>query len=390
MTMSFRLLGWVAAWAFVVTGCGAPPPAKPRPATPVVAKPAARQSVISGVALTGTVEPEQVARLFAQVEGEVELLAVREGDAVRAGAVLLRIDPSRLQAALDEARGEEMAVQADLDDARRVLERDRVLFDRQGIGKERLEGSETAVRRLEAGVIRAQARLAGLAAQLADTEVRAPFDGYVLERHVELGDVVKSGSPLLALASHAAHILVQVSAVDLGRLNPGDEVKLAVDSSGSELLAKVSRIRPQVDPATRTAAVEVVPAAGGARLLPGMLVQATFTLGRREDVLAVPAEAVLTRPDGSRALFVVDGKVAVQRSVTTGLEGNGRVEVLDGLSEGELVVLQGQERLKDGAPVALKGMGGAATGQTDAPAGGHSQGPGQASTPSGENREGAS
>lgn len=386
--MSFRVLCWAAASALLTAGCSAPPPTKPRPATAVAAKPAERRTVVAGVTLTGTVEPEQVARLVAQVEGEVLLLVVREGDAVRTGAVLLRIDPSRLQAALDEARGEETAVQADLEDARRVLERDRVLFERQGIGKERLEASETAVRRLEAGVIRAKARVAGLAAQLADTEVRAPFDGYVLERHVELGDVVKSGSPLLALASHAAHILVQVSEVDLGRLSPGDEVRLTVDSSGSELLAKVSRIRPQIDQATRTAAVELVPPAGGARLLPGMLVQASLTLARRDGVLAVPADAIGTRPDGSRTLFVVDGEVAAQRTVTTGLEGGGWVEVLEGLSEGELVVLQGQERLKDGAPVVMKGKGGTGK-QREAPTADEPRDPPQPSTPEGAAERGA-
>jgi RND family efflux transporter MFP subunit len=346
-----------APWAALAVACArqAPPPAKP--ATAVVAKPAARRQVVSTVTLTGTVEPERTARLVAQVEGEVELLAVREGDPVRSGQVLVRIDPSRLKAALDEARGDELAVQADLEDARRVLERDRVLFERQGIGKERLEKSETGVQRLEAALARSEARAAGLAAQLADTEVRAPFDGYVLERRVELGDVVKSGSPLLSIASRQAHVLVQVAEMDLTRLHLGDEVRLAVDSSGGEPIARISRIRPQVDPATRTAAVEVVPTADAPRLLPGMLVRVTLTLARRNGVLAAPADAVLTRPDGSRTLFVVEGDTAVQRKVSTGLEGGGWVEVLEGLKEGELVVLQGQERLKDGAPVAIKGTG---------------------------------
>lgn len=367
MIRNFRVVSGVALGALLTWGCGGPPAAKPKPATAVVAKPAGRQTVISSVSLTGTVVPEQTARLVAQVEGEVELLAVREGDAVRAGMVLLRIDPSRLQAALDEARGEEMAVQADIEDARRVLERDRVLFERQGIGEERLEGSETAVRRLEAGLVRAGAKVAGLAAQLADTEVRAPFDGYVLERDVELGDVVKSGSPLLALASHRAYVLVHVSEVDLGTVGLGDEVRLAVDSSGSELSGRVSRVRPQVDPATRTAAVEVTPDAGDVSLLPGMLVRPTFALDRRDGVLAVPADAVLTRPDGSRILYVVDDGLAEQRAVATGLEGGGLVELLDGVAEGEMVVLQGQERLKDGTKVVVKGTGDASGARKAAP-----------------------
>lgn len=368
-----------AAWVLMAVACGRQAPPPPKPATVVVARPATRRQVVSSVTLTGTAEPERTARLVSQVEGEVELLVVREGNPVHVGQILLRVDPSRLQAAFDEARGDELAVKADLEDARRVLERDRVLFERQGIGKERLEGSETAVRRLEAGAIRAQARVAGLAAQLADTAVKAPFDGYVLERRVELGDVVRSGSPLLSIASGNAHVLAPVSETDLGHLHLGDEARLAVDSAGSELTARITRIRPQVDPATRTATVEITPTSNVARLLPGMLVRVTLTLARKDNVVAAPADAVLVRPDGSRTLFVVEGNAALHRKVSTGLEGGGWVEVTTGLKEGDLIVLQGQERLKDGAPVTVKGTG--EKGKKPALPGDQAEGRGQSSDP---------
>ena len=93
------------------------------------------------------------------------------------------------------------------------------------------------------------------------------------------------------------------------------------------------------------------------RWLPGMLVRATFTLAERPDVLAVPAETLALRPDGSRTVFVVDGEVARQRKVTTGLEGGGWIEIKEGLAEGDKVIVQGFEKLKDGAPVTLPGKG---------------------------------
>jgi len=337
----------------------AEPPAKP--AVAVVAREIARRTVRSDLTLTGTIEPDRSARLAAQVDGEIIALEVREGDAVRSGQVLVRIDPSRLAAALEEARADRLAAQAELEDARRVLERDRALFERQGIGKERLEKSETEVRRLDAAEARARARISGLEAQLADTEVKAPFDGYILERSVELGDVVKNGTPLLAVASRTLHALVPVSEIALGRLAEGHEVRLRPDAGtnadGCEGLIK--RIRPQIDPATRTADVEVVPGPGtcDVRWLPGMLVRATFTLAKRHNVLAVPAEAVGIRPDGSRTVFVVEGDIARQRKVTAGLEGGGWVELTGGVQEGDKIVLQGFEKLKDGVAVTLSGKG---------------------------------
>jgi RND family efflux transporter MFP subunit len=342
-----------------ISGCSRKTEQPAKPAVAVVAEEIAGRTVRSGLTLTGTIEPDRSARLAAQVDGEVIALDVREGTPVRSGQVLVKIDPSRLAAALEEARADHLAARAQLEDARRVLERDRALFERQGISRERLEGSETEVLRLEAAEARARARIAGLEAQLADTEVKAPFDGYILERSVELGDVVKNGTPLLTVASRTLHALIPVSEIALGRLSEGDQVGLRSDTSADGCLAHIRRIRPRVDPATRTADVEVVPEGKGCDVLwlPGMLVRATFTLAERHDVLAVPAEAVAVRPDGSRTVFVVEGDIARQRKVTTGIEGGGWVEITGGVQEGDKVVLQGFEKLKDGVQVTIAGKG---------------------------------
>lgn len=358
MRMRSAGVAWAVGMVLLAAGgCGGGETSAPeRPAPMVAVEVATRRAIRSDLELTGTVAPERTARLAAQVEGEILSLAAREGDRVRAGQVLVRIDPSRLEAAQAEAQGERAGVEADLEDARRVLERDRALFERRGIGQEELERSETAVRRLEAALARAGARVAGLAAQLADSQVRAPFDGYVLERHVEVGDVVKSGVPLLAIASAGSYVLVQVSEIDLARLGREEPISLDTDSGLTPCQGELGRVRPQVDPGTRTAAIEV--AIGNsctARLLPGMLVKAGLVLDRRDDALGVPAGAVLTRPDGTRRLFVVEEGTAVERRITTGIEGGGWVEVTSGLAQGERVVVSGQERLRDGLAVRIQG-----------------------------------
>ena len=355
------LVIWTVAAAAAIPSCSRKTEQPAKPAVTVVAKEIARRTVRSELTLTGTIEPDRSARLAAQVDGEVIALEVREGAAVRNGQVLVKIDPSRLAAALDEARADQLGAWAQLEDGRRVLERDRALFERQGISKERLERSETDVLRFDAAEARARARISGLEAQLADTEVKTPFDGYILERSVELGDVVKNGTPLLAVASRTLHALIPVSEIALGGLAEGHEVRLRSDAgtNASGCAAFIKRIRPRIDPATRTADVEVVPKQGtcDVRWLPGMLVRATFTLAERHDVLAVPAEAVGIRPDGSRTVFIVEGDIARQRKVTAGLEGGGWVELTEGVQEGDKIVLQGFEKLKDGVTVTLSGKG---------------------------------
>jgi RND family efflux transporter MFP subunit len=362
MRVTIRSLVIGAAVAVLaISGCSRKTEQPKKPAVAVVAKEIARRMVRSELTLTGTIEPDRSARLAAQVDGEIIALKVREGDPVRSGQVLVRIDPSRLAAALEESRADRLAAQAEMEDARRVLERDRALFERQGISKERLERSETDVLRFDAAEARGRARISGLEAQLADTEVKAPFDGYILERSVELGDVVKNGTPLLAVASRTLHALVPVSEIALGGLAEGHEVRLRSDAgtNASGCAAFIKRIRPRIDPATRTADVEVVPDGKTCdiRWLPGMLVRAAFTLAERHDVLAVPAEVVAIRPDGSRTVFVVEGDVARQRKVTVGLEGGGWVEITEGVQERDKIILQGFEKLKDGVTVTLSGKG---------------------------------
>jgi len=350
-----------AVAVLAISSCSRKTEQPAKPAVAVVAKEIARRTVRSELTLTGTIEPDRSARLAAQVDGEVIALEVREGSAVRIGQVLVKIDPSRLAAALDEERADHLAAGAQLEDARRVLERDRTLFGRQGISRESLEKSETNVLRLDAAEARTRARISGLEAQLADTEIKAPFDGYILERSVELGDVVKNGTPLLSVASRTLHALVPVSEVALGRLAEGHEARLRSEAGTNSggCAAYIRRIRPRIDPATRTADVEVVPKQEtcDVRWLPGMLARTTFTLAERSDVFAVPAEAVAIRPDGSRTVFVVEGDIARQRQVTAGLEGGGWVELMEGVQEGDKIILQGFEKLKDGVAVTLAGKG---------------------------------
>jgi|GEM_PF-1435715 len=350
------ILSAVSITMMLVSACSRPQkkPAKP-PAT-VVAHEVSTRTVRSELTLTGTIEPDRSARLAAQVDGEVIALKAREGTHVLGGQVLLIIDPSRLQAALHEAEADLMGAQAQLEDGLRVLERDRKLFERRGISKERLEESETNVSRLKAASLRAQAKIDGIQTQLADTRVKAPFKGYILERSVELGDVVKSGAPLFILASESLHALVSISQKHLFALKEGDMVRLNAHNNNGKSRncpGTIRLIRPRIDPATRTAEIEIVPQPGSCdiRWLPGMLTRVTFTLDESGNTLAVPAGSITRHADGKSSLFVVEENVARKRMVETGLEGGGWIVISSGLREKERVIVQGFEKLKDGSRV---------------------------------------
>ena len=345
-------------------GCKRQPQEKKKPLVTVVTAPVRRGTVMVETTVPATVQPERTAKLLAQVEGEVLSLPHREGDPVRAGEALVQIDPSRLKASLQEAQAQRDLVLAELDEARRVLERDRTLFKRHGLGREALERSQTKVATLEAQLRQAKGRIAAIQAQLDDTTVRAPFDGYILERWAELGDVVGARSPLLSVASRHLVVAARVSELDLPSVTVGTEVGLAADAvqtvaSCPGCTGKVIRVYPKIDPSTRATTVEIRPEPKcEARLSAGMFVRVTVVKARRDRALLLPSGAIVVRPDGSTVVFVVDGKVARQRRVRTGLEGGQATQILEGLNEGQTVIVRGQERLKDGTAIKIAGKKG--------------------------------
>lgn len=365
-----------AALVVGAAGCHREPPKKKKPAVTVVTARVRRGDVVVKATIPGTVQPERTAKLLAQVEGEVLALPHREGDRVRAGEPLVTIDPSRLKASLQEAEAQKDLVSANLEEARRVLERDRTLFQRRGLGQEALERSQTKVATLEAQLRQAEGRIAAIRAQLDDTVVRAPFDGYILERWVELGDVVAARSPLVSVASTHLVVAARVSELDLPSVSVGTEVGLAADAvranaSCPGCTGTVSRVYPKIDPSTRATTVEIRPEPEcEARLKPGMFVRVTVVKARRNGVLVVPSGAIVVRPDGGKVVFVAEDTVARQRVVRTGLEGEQVTEILDGLKEGEVVIVRGQERLKDGAAIKIAGKKSGTKAKLDARGGG--------------------
>jgi membrane fusion protein (multidrug efflux system) len=144
-----------------------------------------------------------------------------------------------------------------------------------------------------------------------------------------------------------------VSELDVVHVRAGDTVDMALDAMPDEVIeGQVRRVFPTGDPRTRLVPVEVALAsAAGSIVRPGFLARATFALGTRDDVLLVPAGALVSA-GSTQAVFVVsEGGAAVRRPVATGLTTQGMVEVVEGLDEGERIVVQGAARLRDGAPV---------------------------------------
>jgi membrane fusion protein, multidrug efflux system len=310
----------------------------------VEVQPVARGSIARQVTVSGIVEPVRTVGVNSQLSGAVTTVLVQEGDRVRRGAVLARMDARELTSQL-------AAAQASLEVTKAAYERAEQLRDRRVITLPEYERERTAY-------AAAQAQVDQLRTRVGYATVTAPVDGVITEKRVESGDVVGNQARLFSVADVSQLVArVGVSELDIVELQQGDVVGITLDAfPNRQLTGRIRRVFPSADPATRLVPVEVSFDPQSAQFArPGFLARVTFDLATSTDVLLLPVSAVLGA-QGSQAVFVVDAEgVATRRTVATGLTSQGRVEIVSGLSDGEQVVVVGNNTLRDGMTVRVAG-----------------------------------
>lgn len=306
----------------------------------------ARGSIARQVTVTGTVDPLRLIGVNAQLAGALTTVNVQEGDLVRQGAVLARVDDREISSQLS-------AAEASFDVAEAAYERAQQLRERRVITLPEYERDRTAY-------AAAKAQVEQLRTRLGYATVNAPSTGVITEKLVETGDIVGNQTRLFTIADVSELVVrLGVSELDIVQLENGDRVAVTLDAlPNRQLSGRIRRIFPVGDPTTRLVPVEVVLDAQSAQVArPGFLARVTFDLTTSNNVLLVPVSAVLGG-EGSQAVFVVENNTAVRRTVSTGLTSQGRVEVLSGLSDGEHVVVTGHNSLRDGMTVRAVGATG--------------------------------
>lgn len=336
--------------------------------------------LVQRVVASGEVDSQSLAQVGSEITGVIAARHVREGDAVKAGDLLLELrdDEQRarvleaeasLQQLIDSTRPQAQATlreaQHNLEQASRELQRRETLFERKILASEPLEQARRA--ELTARVIRDRARFAAAAvaaggseeqvlrqrleaarAALAKTRIHAQVDGIVQTRDVEPGDLVQPGRTLLAIArSGSSEILLPLDEKNLAPIELGQAAKIIADAYPDRVLtARVSFIAPSVDTARGTIDVHLDLQEPTDLLRQGMTVSVNIETGRREQALVLPNDALRAR-DGARAQVLRVNAGRVERvNVRLGLLGTALSEVIDGLEAGDLVLIADAEEGK--------------------------------------------
>jgi len=293
--------------------------------------------------------------LSAELPGAVREIAFESGASVRKGQLLLRLDTSTEVAQLASA-------QADAALAQLNLERARTLRASESTSQADLDAAEARAKSAAAAV-------ASLEATIAKKTTRAPFDGRISIRQVELGQVVAPGTPIASLQSVSPiHADFWVPQQALSELRPGLEARIRTDAyPDAEWKGEITTVNPEVDVATRNVRVRATFANVDGRLRPGMFANVEVLSSGSAPVLIIPATAVIFAPYGDSVFAIEQQKdektgqtaaVARQKFVRLGDRRGDFVAVASGLAAGETIVSSGAFKLRNGATVAVQeGLG---------------------------------
>ncbi len=359
MSHPLRFLPLLVALA----GCGGgdAPPAKGRPgggppgggrsaAVPVEVVEIATGPIAAFIETNGALEAEREVDIVARIGGPITEILTEEGEMVRAGEPIARIDDTEARAQVEIAR-------VALEQAEVAWKRAEASFEQQVVSQEVYDSALSAFES-------ARAQLQGNQIQYSWTQIEAPFDGLIIERAIKFGETVTAGQRLFRISDFdplLCHIAVPER--DMTRVAPGQAARIEVEAyPDEEFRGRVLRVSPVVDPATGTVRV-TLEVDRERRLSPGMFANVRLVTDVRENALLMPRRA-LSLESLADTVFVVENGLAVRRQVTLGYDDEDLVEVTEGLRAGDRVIVIGQDGLTDATPVQI--LAGPGSGETAA------------------------
>lgn len=353
-----KILAAGAAVLVLTAGCGAREETTTRVdenpvAVQVAAVEAAQVPVL--IKAVGSTESYARATLATRLMGRVARVAVDEGDRVKRGQLLVRIESEDLMAKQRQAEAGLKEARAVLANAEKNVERMRNLQRENAVTQQKLDEVETGLARARSAVSQAEQGLREVEVNLGYSEVKSPLDGVVVQKFAQPGDMAAPGSPLLAVEQQdSIKVTVEINEGDRAYVAVGQEVDVEIEAlqQGMVRRGKVESLVPAADPGSRTFQVKVVVANPGGDMGSGMFVRVGFPKGMRPALL-IPAAAVVREGQLSGVYAVTDGRARL-RWVRLGRTWGDRVEVLSGLEAGTQVIVGDQKNLRDGRPVEVK------------------------------------
>jgi RND family efflux transporter MFP subunit len=361
-------------------------------AKPIKVEAVRQERVKRTVELVGTLAAVDQVTISSEADGKVSRILADLGDRVTAGQTLIQIDREKQQYSLEQQKAalaralaqygaadpqhlpdvektpDVQKANADLVQAKQAFDRTSELFKRSLVPKQMLDDAATALqskqasydlslqtaKNLQASIQGSEASMKLADRELRDTEIRSPFDGYVERRLVNLGELVKTQMPVMAVVRvDPLKVIAEIPEKMAPWIKDGQPVELHVDAYPDQtFIGKVSRISPAVNTATRAFPFEALVPNKDARLKPGTFARVHIESDKVDNVLTLPYATMQYRY-GVNRVFVVEGDRLVVRELKVGDRLGDRIEIISGVTAGEQVAATDVDNLTDGAKVSI-------------------------------------
>jgi membrane fusion protein, multidrug efflux system len=309
------------------------------PPMPVETATVTRQTVSETFETIGTLEAAESITLVAEIPGIVRKLPFKEGEHVSAGALLVQLDDAQLVAERDRAAALKAKAQTSYERVEEVVQAK--------------AGSEQDLDDAKAALQVAEADLALAEARLSKTRIRAPFSGIVGVRRISPGTFINPGDPITVLARiEEMRVVFYSPERNLSRLKLGSPVTVSTTAyTGYQVTGPIAAVDPVIDETTRSSRVVARVPNPEDRFRPGMSATVSAVLSQREGALTIPSEAVFMEGNQAFVFVVKPDSMVSKQAVTLGTRLPATVEVLDGLTENQMIVRAGHQKLFEGAKV---------------------------------------
>ncbi|MEW6570914.1 MAG: efflux RND transporter periplasmic adaptor subunit [Nitrospirota bacterium] len=290
--------------------------------------------------------------MSAEVDGILKSVRVDEGTVVSKGSVLATIDDTDYSLEVKRAEAALKQAEATLANTRLEFQRKESRYKEELVTRQQFDDVSTRLSLAETELERLKIALSLAKERLKKTKIYSPLSGVVKEKKISAGDYVKNGTNLFVIIqNNPIKLNFTVPEKDVGKLNKGQDVFLSVDAfPDKEFSGKVSIIYPCLEERTRTLQVEALVPNPHEFLKPSFFAHVTLYTGDAKDTIVVPVTSLLYEADKVK-VFVIEGDRAKEREVKLGSKYSEAMEIVEGLREGESVVIVGQQNLFEGARV---------------------------------------
>lgn len=317
-----------------------------------------RMTIVPKLEFSGSLDPEWQADVAAKVDGRIEKVYVREGDAVTKGQVLAILEQTDTNANLIIAQGSFLDAQTNLRKAETDLQRYEELFKRGAVSQKAVDDYRFARDNAAAKLESARGTLQGMESKSTGTVLVAPEDGIVSKRYYQEGYYAKAGTPIIAVADISSlKTIIHIPEGQISGVDVGNEAVIKVPAYGDKkIVGEVTRIAPVADLPSHTFEAEVS-VDNSQDLRAGIYANVSLVALPKENVLTIPLNAIVMRDD-QQTVYVANAEGVVQRRVLNiGYTNDQVAEVVSGLTEQDLIVIEGHHKLREGSKINLEKAG---------------------------------